>query len=373
MGVYYTIHLIAVAACGFEFLKDYKLKIRIIKVLMLMFILFGGLRWNVGNDWAQYYNLFNLCDFEHIFNFDRYGNGGESLEPGFVFANALIKNIFGEFYIYNILLQFFIQLTYLKFSEQYSPKYPILLYAFIMSIRPNYFAVRAGFAICICFWAYRYIREKDLKKFLLVVILGSSVHYQCLIFFPFYFAGKIKMNIWLYLAIFWSFAIVGTVYQTYFVNFALMLSGGGDVADKLSFYSSYMGDSHKGAQFFGYFTNFFFIVNFFYIRRMKHLEKDEWYNALLNMNLVYNACLMVFADGMGELVRLAIVFFPAYAILMVNAATSYFNSHSKLIRAGSAAFFIFYLLYKIPQQFAGYYFEMTCLPYKTIFDYHILN
>lgn len=370
MGIYYAIHLIAFAACLLELLKDYKIKIRAIKVLMVMFILFGGLRWQVGNDWQQYHDLFYLCDFQHIFNFDRYGNGGESLEPGFVFVNALVKSIFGEFYIYNILLQCFIQYTYLKFCERHSPKYPILLYSFIMALRPNYFAVRAGFAICICFWAYQFIKEQNLKKFLLVVALGCSIHYQCIIFIPFYFAGKIKMNMWIYFAIFWSFAFLGVKYQSYFVSLATSMSG--DIADKVSFYAQYTGKSHVGAQVFGYFTNFFFIVNFFYIRKMKHLEKDGWYNALLNMNLIYNACIMVFADGMGELVRLAIVFFPAYAILMINTITTYFGSKSKMIRAGAAFFFVVYYAYKLPQQFAGYYFEITCLPYKTIFDYPFL-
>lgn len=371
MEIYYIVHLIAFFACVFEFFKDYKFKIRVIKILMLIFIIFGGLRWHVGNDWQQYHDLFYLCDFDRIFNFDRYGNGGESLEPGFVFINSLVRFLFGEFYVYNVLLQFFIQLTYLKFCERYSPKYPILLYSFIMALRPNYFAVRAGFAVCICFWAYRFIKERNLKKFLLIVALGCSVHYQCLIFIPFYFAGKIKLNIWVYLAIFWSFALLSVLYQNYFLSLAASMSG--DIGEKVSFYAHYTGENHADVQIFGYFTNFFFILNFFYVRRIKHLENDEWYNALLNMNLVYNACIMVFADGMGELVRLAIVFFPAYSILMVNSVTTYFNSQSKGLRAGAAVFFAVYVLYKIPQLFAGYYFERACLPYRTIFDYPFLN
>jgi len=370
MGIYYAIHLIAFAACAFEFCKDYRLKIRVIKTLMIMFILFGGLRWQVGNDWQQYHDLFYLCDFQHVFGFDRYGNGSESLEPGFVFINALVRSFFGEFFIYNLFLQGFIQFTYLKFSQYYSPKYPILLYSFIMVIRPNYFAVRAGFAICICFWAYRFMMERKLKQFLLVVALGSSVHYQCLIFLPFYFCGKIKMNLWIYLAIFWSFAFLGYKYQSFFIQLASSMSG--DIADKALFYSKYTGKSHVGMQIFGCFTNCFFIVNFFFARKMKKMEKSDWYNALLNMNLLFNACLMVFADGMAELGRLSLVFFPAYAILMVNTLTCYLESKNKMVRALAACFFCVYYLYKLPQLFSGYYFELTCLPYRTIFDFPFL-
>ncbi|MCF0125176.1 MAG: EpsG family protein, partial [Clostridia bacterium] len=260
---------------------------------------------------------------------------------------------------------------YLKFSKTYSPKYPILLYSFIMAIRPNYFAVRAGFAICICFWAYQFIKKQDLKKFLLVVALGCSIHYQCLILLPFYFAGKIKMPAWLYIIVFFSFAILANLYQSYFIDLVSLTSG--DLKDKIDFYSSYIGKSHRVIQITGILSNLFFILNFLYVRKMKHLEKNEWYNALLNMNLIYNACIIIFSEGMGELVRLANVFFPAYAILMIHTITCYFHSKQHLWRIGAASFFAIYYLYKFPQQFAGYYFEITCLPYRTIFDFFTLK
>lgn len=186
MELYYAIHLLVFFCLAFEFSRNIKLKLNVIKCLMLFFVLFGGLRWEIGNDWEQYRMLFEHLSWDNFLSFNRYGNGGEKLEPGFALANVLVKSIFGtRFYIYNIILQIFIQYTYYIFSKEFSPKRPLLIYAFLMVLRPNYFAVRAGFAISILFWAYKYIRDQNLKKFLIVVLLASSVHFQCLVLIPF--------------------------------------------------------------------------------------------------------------------------------------------------------------------------------------------
>lgn len=370
MELYYAIHLLVFFCLAFEFSRNIKLKLNVIKCLMLFFVLFGGLRWEIGNDWEQYRMLFEHLSWDNFLSFDRYGNGGEKLEPGFALANVLVKSIFGtRFYIYNIILQIFIQYTYYIFSKEFSPKRPLLIYAFLMVLRPNYFAVRAGFAISILFWAYKYIRDQNLKKFLIVVLLASSVHFQCLVLIPFYWAGRIKISFYIYSMIFWSFAALGYLYRDYFIVLASFASG--DIGEKLAFYTSCTNDGVAGYKILSSFTNYFFIINFFYVKKYIRKDKEHWYYALLNMCLVFNAFLAIFSEEMTELVRLAIAFFPAYIILLVNAFNTYLDSNKMKIIC--ILFICVFYLYKLPQPFYSLYFEETCVPYKTIFNFHNIN
>ena len=179
MELYTTIHILVFLSCLFEF-TSLKTKKKVIIIWVIFFTLFGGLRWRIGNDWDQYYDHFLYSNWNNIFNYDRYGNGREYLEPLFVFLNTFIKSIFKTFYWYNILICFFIQYSFYKFSLKYSLDNPIMLYAFCMIIVPYYFPVRAALAVVICYWTYRYIKERKFWKFLFIALKNKNKYLMLL-------------------------------------------------------------------------------------------------------------------------------------------------------------------------------------------------
>lgn len=370
MAVYYTIHTLLFISCIFE-LSSIRVKKRVIILWAVFFTLFGGLRWRIGGDWEQYFQHFILSSWDNIFNYDRYGNGVETLEPGFVFINKLIKEIFGTFYWYNIIVVGFVQFTYYKFCNFFVPKHSLLLYALIMVLYPNYFPVRAGLAVAICYWTYRYIKNQQLWRFLFLVVVATFIHNQCLILLPFYWVGKIKMNLFHYTALFVLFSTCSVLFQDYFT--LLSMSIGGSLAEKAYHYTQYETDGMRGASYLGWCLNYFFLLIYLYIRKIEKKDDDRWYNTLLNMFIVYIAIYMVFSENMGDLSRLANMFLPAQIILLTQSIICFVECNNRLLKNAAITFLILYYIYKIMGITSGYYFELACVPYRTIFDYQILN
>lgn len=368
MEIYYTIHILVFLSCIFE-LSSVKTKKCVMLVWMLFFTLFGGLRWEIGGDWDQYLHHFQNSEFSNIFSYDRYGNSREKLEPGFVFMNALIRNLFGEFYIYNLLLVAFIQITYYKFCLYFSPRHPLLMYAFLMLMVPNYFPVRAAFAISIGMWSYKHIKEHNLKSFLILVFLATLIHYQCIVLLPLYWIGKVHLGFIPLTMIYVSFALLGMLFQQYFALFAMLI--GGEIGNKALGYTENETVGAQGASYIGWALNYFFLCVYVFLRKKMQLRNDRWFNALINITIAYNAFFMVFSEGMGDLVRVASNFFHAQAILFILSITYFAGSPKPLQRIGGVSFFIAYYIYRLLQIGSGYYFEDTCIPYKTIFDYGV--
>lgn len=371
MELYYTIHILVFLSCVFEFSRTtIKTKRKIILLWCVFFTLFGGLRWKIGGDWDQYYEHFLNSEWSNIFNYDRYGNGAETLEPGFVFINATIKYIFGQFYWYNLIIVGFIQYTYYKFSFEFSHKYPILMYALLMLLATAYFPVRAGLALGVVYWSYKYIRDRQLKKFLLIICCAGMIHNQCFVILPFYWAGHVKLNLISASIIYILFIIAAKIFQDYFIILSAII--GGDLGDKMLSYTNFETEGFKGASYLGWGLNYFFLFIYFYIRKKCNYKNNLWYNTLINIFITYNGLFIVFSNGMGDLTRLASAFFPAQAILFLFSMNYFLSSPNKNYAKLAILFYILYYSYKITSIGSGYFFESTCIPYKTIFDYNII-
>lgn len=158
-----------------------------------IFTLFGGLRWEIGGDWAIYKGYFDAAQWnlESILSYKRW-EGDISIEPGYMFLSALVKMVFiDEYWCFNLLMGFFAQYTYYRFSMEFSPRRPLLMYALILGTGMySYMFVRSGLSVVVCYWAYRYIRDRKMMRFLLVVIVAGFIHRQVLLFIPLYWAVK---------------------------------------------------------------------------------------------------------------------------------------------------------------------------------------
>lgn len=369
MDIYYIIHISLFLCLIFE-LCSLNVKKKVILFWMIFFTLFGGLRWRIGGDWDQYFHHFIASDWTNIFSYDRYGNGAEKLEPGFVFLNVFVKTLFGEFWIYNLLVVGFIQFTYYKFCNYFFPKNPLLVYALLMVLASNYFPVRAGLSVGISYWVWRFIYKQNLKMFLLVTTLATLIHNQCIILFPCYWLGRINLKSYWYLLIYPMIAGGSYILQNYFV----ILTGimGGDIAEKAAFYTEFETEGFTGASYIGWALNYGFLIVYLYLRK-RNLYCSIWYNALLNSVMIYNTIFMIFSNGMGDLARLSGLLYPAQCILFFYSLLYFMNKKKSIISRIAVAFFLAYYIYKLPACWSGYFFKDNSVPYKTIFDYNHLN
>lgn len=369
MKLYWTIHIIVFASILFELSGNLKLKQKVIILWCIFFTLFGGLRWQIGNDWDQYYMHFLHSNWSNIFNYDRYGNNADSLEPGFVFLNVLIKTIFSKFYWYNLIICGFVQFSYYKFSNEFLPQRPILMYVILMST-VVYFPVRAGLSVAILIWSYKYIRDRQLVPFFVVVLCASLIHYQCLIMLPMYWAGKIRPNFMTYTIVYFVISASALILIDYFTALSLVM--GGDLGNKALNYSTNETENFgQGSTYMGILLHYFFLSVFFYIAKKGALKSEEWSYAAINIFFLYYSFYMTFSNGYGDLARLSDVYVAAKHILYITAVNYCLDNKNQILKIGAVLFFAAFYIYGFNNGLGGYYFEETSVPYKNIFDYNL--
>lgn len=368
MGIYWTIQLTIFGACLFELFCKYRTKIKILTLLCVMVALFGGLRWNTGNDWDQYYDIFLRSTWSNIFHFVRYqtGDNAELLEPGFVFLNVFIKSILKTFYWYNIIICGFVQLSYFHFIKYHCPRYPLLLYA-VINLAFLYFPVRAGLTVAICLWAYRYIKERKLIPFLLIIAVAASLHNQCLIMFPLYWIGYIKPKWYLYYITVIMMYIVGNIFQDYVVSFSVLL--GGDLGEKLATYTDLESEDFGTTGFMNVLLKLFVLSTCLYIIKHSKQGNELWNYTLINIFVICESISFVFlGSNMVNLTRLKDPMSVVQSLLFIYTLGYYFKSKSRVISIFAVLFFVIYYIKQVSALGQGYYFKLTCLPYRTIFE-----
>lgn len=336
----------------------------------VFFTFFAGLRWNVGTDWDSYLEIYNGVDFSNIFTYDRYGNGRDILEPGYAFLNASVKSLFGKYHFFNIIECAIIQGSYIKACRYFTPRTPIITYIFLI-VFGGLFPIRATLGLAVAFWAYKYIKEQNLPKFLLVMLLTCSIHMKYIIFLPCFWIGKLKLRWYCFFVIYLSIVALYVVFQQQIALLATFLDASSGVGNKLLVYTENETEGFAGLSYIGVALNAFLMSVYLYIRKIKIIKDDRWMNAILNMYLASCCIYALFSDGMGDLARLATLFILPQTLLLVTSIDYFRHSKNALLAIGANLFLILYFAYRTFQTTHAYYFEDACVPYRTIFDYNI--
>lgn len=367
-NLYLTIHLAVLFSTIFE-LGRKDVKKYILWFWILFFTSFGGLRWGIGGDWDQYYFYFENCSLFHIFDTVRYGN--DYLEPGFVLLQAISKIVLGKFYVYNILLTFFYQYTIMHICKKYSPKYPILMYAFIITETgtASYAAVRAGLATSIMYWAYLCIEKRELRKFLLLVFIGANIHVSSLVLLPFYWVGKIRFNYISASVLYFAVAFGSWWFKDYFMLISMVL--GGNIAYKAEVYTNGETVGYSSSTPFGWILYYILFMLFIYMR--KYSKNEYFYNTLLVLYFILRLIMMTFSDGMGDLTRLGSGLGPMFPILVIFTFTKLVEKKTPILVATAFMLYFSISFYYFNHIDSGYYFKDTFIPYKSIFDFNRLE
>lgn len=152
---------------------------------IVLFIL-AAFRVNVGNDYKSYQNIFEGLHDTSISLQDRIYMG--EIEPGYIIFNLLAPN-----YRCLIILITFCQIWLsCKFFYKQNCNRLLCLFMFYASTFLFYDMgiMRQGLAIAISYSGLRYIKERNLKKYLLIIILALMFHVTAIFMLPLYWIGK---------------------------------------------------------------------------------------------------------------------------------------------------------------------------------------
>ena len=159
--------------------------------------LFAGLRGTFTSDHTYYLYYFR---YVRSLSFWEILTRGFTMERGFVIFSHFVGLWTSSTTIYSILLAgITLAFAFQAFYERsWMPALSVILFVAVGNYYESFNTVRQVIAIVMAFWATRYINEnkKDVWKYVLWILLASTVHRTVLIMIPFYAVKWIRPNFW---------------------------------------------------------------------------------------------------------------------------------------------------------------------------------
>ena len=181
-------------------LSPSKSKKYMMRIAALLLILQSGLRnVAVGPDTYAYSLKFEdslSVTWHNVFqNFFTVYVGGEGKDAGYYFIQKLFSTIIPDFQFFLLFIAFVFFYSFFVVVNHYtSTKKEILVAVFLyLSLFYEFFSVtgcRQVLATAICLFSVKYIRERKIIPFMLLMLIAFSVHRSSLIFVPFYFVSR---------------------------------------------------------------------------------------------------------------------------------------------------------------------------------------
>lgn len=148
----------------------------------LLFILVAGLRNHVGGDTLGYMSDWEIYppiqDLNLIYFITlRY-------QPGWIILNCLCKSISQDFFILQLIIACFVNISIFYIVKKYSPDkyFTILLYLLLSYCYFNFEILRESIAACIFLFAFQSFYNKNWLKYYILITIGFLFHDGIIIF-----------------------------------------------------------------------------------------------------------------------------------------------------------------------------------------------
>jgi hypothetical protein len=161
--------------------------------LIIFAIFFIGMRYKTGADWRGYIEMFERS-LKIDWNYSSSENG-IMIEYGYILLNKMIKYLFNNYYVLQFMITCFVFIIARKFILHYS-EFPFCsLFLFLIFFFDGLLMaqVRQSIAVVIIIISTKYIIQRKLFIFLILVFLASLFHISAICAFPLYFL-TIKIN-----------------------------------------------------------------------------------------------------------------------------------------------------------------------------------
>ena len=193
-----------------------KINIFFILSLIIPFIFLAFRDISVGVDYKSYIELYFRFLNGYVTKVDL-----EWIGVGYATLIKIFCFIFGKYYFVFFGTIGFLTLLYFWktiYNESEKP-WMSLFFLFMFFFYCQMFnQARQMFAISIAFYAYKFIRKKELKKYIIAILFATSIHNSAIVMLPFYWLsdidikkGKSYMYIILMIATYFSYSFVESI------------------------------------------------------------------------------------------------------------------------------------------------------------------
>lgn len=334
---------------------------RLFHVFIIVFLFLSFLRWETGTDWDSYLRIFNNISEP----FDTLEEPEANTEKGYMFLNNLAKFLSSS-YTMMLFLEGLIIYIYLYKGIRWLSPYPLFsLFIFFCMNLGGIFFVRQTIAVVITLFSIKYIIQRRLWMFLLMIILASTFHRTAVIFVFTYFVFYRRYSFLTSFLLLLGSAILGYIIGSALMDY-LSSAGLSGISERIAMYSGAdyndaLGMSSTAFMIRGLINRFFiFTLVFLFMRAFRN--EDDVFNGIFNLYL-FGACLFVFVTPISrEFARLT-GYYDIVQILIYPYLLFILHGSRKRILFLLLIFFFVFRLYSAVNQWYDAY-----VPYKTVLD-----
>ena len=275
-----------------------------------------------------------------------------SNEIGYTFLNVLISFFTENRYIFILIVTLIIYICLFVSIRKYTENYPLAVVLFMgLWFFFTFTYLRQVLAATIVWLGIQYVIDRKFLKFLIVFLIGFSMHNSAIIFFPLYFIPIRKYSPRLIVGVMLALLILGI---TSLPNSLFEVYESSSVVERHAEYNA------SGGLRIPYVLEAFFFL-YLILKNYKIIPTDKSRIVMLNMSLVFCGILLLFvrSENGGRLSWY-------YMIGIISTITS-ICTYKKNIQNKIPIFLIGMSLFLYIRIYTGWQVYLNLYPYKTFF------
>lgn len=275
-----------------------------------------------------------------------------SSEVGYTFLNVLISFFTENRYIFILIVTLIIYTCLFISLRKYTENYPLAVVLFMgLWFFFTFTYLRQVLAATIVWLSIQYVIERKLWKFLVVFLIGFSMHNSAIIFFPLYFIPLKKFSPKL---------IVGVMLFLLLLGLSPLPNSLFEVYESSSIVERHAEYNASGGLRIAYILEAFFFL-YLILKSYKYIPADKSHVVLLNMALIFCGILLLFvrSENGGRL--------SWYYMIGIIATITSICTYKTNIQNKIPLFLIGLSLFLYIRIYTGWQVYLNLYPYKTFF------
>lgn len=164
--------------------------------LLPVFVLIAFKSSQMGNDTGSYLETYGIVSSERIFGTIDSDFGYDRIELGYKYFILFLSGIFPNPQVLSIATSLIVCIALYKFISRNATNRSLALFFFV-TLGFFQFAmsgIRQTIAISIFLLGFKFVQEKKLFKFILIVLLAMSFHKSAIVFAPIYLVANMNVS-----------------------------------------------------------------------------------------------------------------------------------------------------------------------------------
>ena len=273
-------------------------------------------------------------------------------EFGYTFLNVLISFFTENRYIFILIVTLIIYTCLFISLRKYTENYPLAVVLFMgLWFFFTFTYLRQVLAATIVWLSIQYVVERKFWKFLVVFLIGFSMHNSAIIFFPLYFIPLKKFSPKL---------IVGVMLFLLLLGLSPLPNSFFEIYESSSIVERHAEYNASGGLRIAYILEAFFFL-YLILKSYKYIPADKSHVVLLNMALIFCGILLLFvrSENGGRL--------SWYYMIGIIATITSICTYKTNIQNKIPLFLIGLSLFLYIRIYTGWQVYLNLYPYKTFF------